>query len=366
MIRINQVSKTYKTGQNVAIKALNHVSVDLPNTGLIFIVGKSGSGKSTLLNILAGLDKPDSGDIIIEGHSSRAFNQADFDSYRNTVVGFVFQEYNLIDTFNVLENIRLSLSLQGKTATIDAVGDCLKEVDLEGYEQRQINELSGGQKQRVAIARAIIKHPKILIADEPTGALDSDTGKMIFETLKKLSTNRLVLVVSHDLLSAKTYADRIIELKDGMVIKDTEKLKGNKSWQKTSSEVKDNPDPDFKLIKSKLPLLASFRIGISTFKYKRFRLILSILLASIAFMLFASVDALASYQKVEALTRSLLATQNKTIALEQYERNFDNGQIFNKSVYTSETAYQSILNQYPDMDFLPVYMDESFDYNLSN
>jgi len=365
MIRINQVSKTYKTGQNVAIKALNHVSFDLPNTGLIFIVGKSGSGKSTLLNILAGLDKPDSGDIIIEGHSSRAFNQADFDSYRNTVVGFVFQEYNLIETFNVLENIRLSLSLQGKTATIDAVGDCLKEVDLAGYEQRQINELSGGQKQRVAIARAIIKTPKILIADEPTGALDSETGQMIFETLKKLSATRLVVVVSHDMQSAKTYADRIIELKDGEIIKDVEKTSG-KTFTTTNKEIKDNPDPAFKLIKSKFPFINAFKIGISTFKYKRFRLILSILLASIAFMLFASVDALASYQKVEALTRSLLSTDNKTISLEQYERSYLNGQQIIKSIYTSEAAYQSILNEYPDMTFLPVYVDETYDYNISN
>ena len=199
------------------------VSLKIDKVGMVFLLGKSGAGKSTLLNVLGGLDRVDSGEIIINGKSSKDFSQSDFDSYRNTYLGFIFQEYNILNEFSIAENIALAIELQGRKPTNEEIDNILNQVDLAGLAKRKPNELSGGQKQRVAIARALIKNPQIIMADEPTGALDSKTGKQIFDTLKALSHDKLVLIVSHDREFAEQYADRIIELKDGKVISDVEK-----------------------------------------------------------------------------------------------------------------------------------------------
>lgn len=223
MLEIINLKKIYKTKQGVETHALNGVSLKFPETGLVFLLGKSGSGKSTLLNICGGLDSPTEGEIIIKERSSKDFSQTDFDSYRNTFVGFIFQEYNILYEFSVEDNIALALELQGKPKDINAINSLLAEVDLEGLGKRKPNTLSGGQKQRIAIARALIKSPEIIMADEPTGALDSTTGKQVFDTLKKLSKDKLIIVVSHDRDFAEQYGDRIIELKDGKVISDVTK-----------------------------------------------------------------------------------------------------------------------------------------------
>ena len=224
MLEVKDLYREYKPKKGEPVVALNHVSVKFPDKGLVFILGKSGSGKSTLLNVMGGLDKADGGDIIIKGKSSKNFKQGDFDSYRNTYLGFIFQEYNILDEFNVGQNIGLALELQGKKATSDEINRILEEVDLKGYGNRKTNELSGGQKQRVAIARALVKDPDIIFGDEPTGALDSKTGLAVFDTLKKLAQNKLVIVVSHDREFAELYGDRVIELADGKIISDIEKI----------------------------------------------------------------------------------------------------------------------------------------------
>lgn len=223
MLEIKNLVKTYRPKKGVPVVALNDVSLKFGDKGLVFILGKSGSGKSTLLNLIGGLDSADSGEFIIKGKSSKDFKAADFDSYRNTFTGFIFQEYNILEEFNVGQNIALAMELQGKKATSEAVNAILDEVDLSGYGNRKPNELSGGQKQRVAIARALIKEPEIIMADEPTGALDSNTGKQVFDTLKKLAQKKLVLVVSHDREFAEYYGDRVIELADGKIISDITK-----------------------------------------------------------------------------------------------------------------------------------------------
>ena len=223
MLQIKNLKKEYRTKGGVITKALDDVSITFPEKGLVFLLGKSGSGKSTLLNVVGGLDKADSGEIIIKGKNSKEFTQSDFDSYRNTYIGFVFQEYNILNEFNIEQNIALALQLQGKKHNKEAVDAILKQVGLEQFGRRKPNTLSGGQKQRVAIARALIKSPEIIMADEPTGALDSNTGKQIFDTLKELSKEKLVIVVSHDRDFAEIYADRIIELADGKIISDTSK-----------------------------------------------------------------------------------------------------------------------------------------------
>ncbi len=224
MLEIRELTKVYDT-KGVTVRALDGVSVRFPEKGMVFLLGKSGSGKSTLLNLCGGLDAPDSGEIIIKGRSSKDFSQSDFDSYRNTFIGFVFQEYNILNEFTVEDNIALALELQGKSKDRARVQEILRQVELEQFAKRKPNTLSGGQKQRVAIARALVKNPEIIMADEPTGALDSNTGKQVFDTLKKLSETKLVIVVSHDREFAEIYGDRIIELKDGKIISDVTKEK---------------------------------------------------------------------------------------------------------------------------------------------
>lgn len=223
MLEIKNLVKIYKTKNGAEVRALDGISAALPQKGMVFLLGKSGSGKSTLLNVCGGLDTPDSGEIIIKGRSSKDFTQSDFDSYRNTFVGFVFQEYNILNEFSVEDNVALALELQGKGKDKAQIKAILEQVDLEDFAKRKPNTLSGGQKQRVAIARALVKNPEIIMADEPTGALDSATGRQVLDTLKKLSAQKLVIVVSHDREFASLYGDRIIELKDGKIISDVTK-----------------------------------------------------------------------------------------------------------------------------------------------
>ncbi len=222
MFEAKNLEKTYMPKNAAPVEALKGINVQFGENGMIFILGKSGCGKSTLLNLLGGLDYPTAGEIVIEGKSSAEFTKLDYDNYRNTYVGFVFQEYNLLNEFTVRENVGLALQLQGKKPNGEQIDVMLKKVGLELDEKRRPSELSGGQKQRVAIARALIKEPKIIFADEPTGALDSKTGNEILTLLKELSRDRLVIVVSHDEEFAYRFGDRVIEMADGQIIKDTE------------------------------------------------------------------------------------------------------------------------------------------------
>ena len=216
MLQIRDIRKTYSTGK-VRVEALKGISLDFPEKGLVFIVGKSGSGKSTLLNIIGGLDKMSSGEIVIDGKSTTQFSKSDFDAFRNYYIGFIFQDFNLIDEINVYDNIALALKIQSKGHDTNTIEDALKMVGLEGLGYRKPNELSGGQRQRVSIARALVKDPNIILADEPTGALDSKTGEALILTLKNLSRNKLVIVVTHDEDMALNYGDEIIEIKDGKI-----------------------------------------------------------------------------------------------------------------------------------------------------
>lgn len=360
MLEIKNLTKTYKPKKGVPVKALDGVSLKFPDKGMVFLLGKSGSGKSTLLNLLGGLDTYDGGEIIIKGVSSKTFKQKHFDSYRNTYIGFIFQEYNVLEEFSVGANIALSIELQGRKATDEEINSILRDVDLDGYGKRQPNELSGGQKQRVAIARALVKNPKIIMADEPTGALDSATGRQILDTLKKLSADKLVIIVSHDRDFAEKYADRIIELSDGRVINDItytenstdetplifsgktvtvaegyhlteedrikineyiDKLKsgaeislgGKKSGRNSvptdNSAIKNDIKDPFKLIKSKLPMKDAAKLGISGLKHKKFRLAITILLSVVAFSLFGVADAMSSYKHFDACAKSIKDSQ---------------------------------------------------------
>ena len=239
MITLNNVGKTYVSKNKNKVEALKGVSFELSSSGMTFILGKSGSGKSTLLNLLGGIDRPTFGSISVDNVDTQSFTQKDYESYRNGYVGFVFQEYNLLDDFNVKENIALALQLTKDIDVEQKVIQALKQVELtEEYLTRRVGELSGGEKQRVAIARAIVKDSKLILADEPTGNLDSETGKSIWNILKTLSQTHLVVTVTHDRESAELYADRIIEISDGKVFSDSCKngvsADDATAWQKSN------------------------------------------------------------------------------------------------------------------------------------
>lgn len=222
MIRVENLTKVYKTKKRESSRALNEISFTLPDKGLVFVIGKSGSGKSTLLNMIGGLDKITSGDICCFGNSLAKMSIHDLENYRNTLVGFVFQDFHLIDDLTVYDNVKLALDLQNVTDD-GAISEALAKVDLRGYEKRYPTEISGGEKQRVAIARALVKDPKVILADEPTGNLDSKTTTQIIRLLKEISREKLVVVVSHNLLDAYEYADRILELSQGQILNDMDR-----------------------------------------------------------------------------------------------------------------------------------------------
>ncbi|MBR3320246.1 ABC transporter ATP-binding protein/permease [Candidatus Saccharibacteria bacterium] len=222
MLELRNITKVYKTG-DFKQRALNHVSLTFRDSEFASILGPSGSGKTTLLNIIGGLDKYTTGDLIIDGVSTKDFKDRDWDSYRNHRIGFVFQSYNPISHQSVLNNVRLALTLSGiskRESTIRARA-ALKAVGLGDHMMKRPAELSGGQMQRVAIARALVNDPDILLADEPTGALDSETSEQIMKILKKIAKTRLVIMVTHNPDLARNYSTRIIRLKDGEVTSDS-------------------------------------------------------------------------------------------------------------------------------------------------
>ncbi len=219
MIRIENLTKVYEAKKGKPCLALDGVSFSLPDRGMVFVVGKSGSGKSTLLNLLGGLDGATGGDIEVGGKRFSEFSEADYDDYRNSFLGFVFQDFCLLEGMTVYENVRLSLDLLGEESE-ERVRAVLQTVELEECGGRYPKELSGGQKQRVALARALIKDPRMILADEPTGNLDRKTARQVLHTLKELARDRLVVIVSHSTEDADEYADRVIELSDGRVVRD--------------------------------------------------------------------------------------------------------------------------------------------------
>ena len=224
MLQVKNIYKEYKTG-NLVQKALDGVSLNLRDNEFVAILGPSGSGKTTLLNIIGGLDRYDSGDMIINGISTKKYKDRDWDSYRNHTIGFVFQSYNLIPHQTVLSNVELALTISGisKAERKERAKKALEQVGLGNQGHKKPNQMSGGQMQRVAIARALINNPDILLADEPTGALDSETSVQVMELLKEVAKDRLVVMVTHNPELAKEYATRIVELRDGVIRSDSNK-----------------------------------------------------------------------------------------------------------------------------------------------
>ena len=236
MIKLINVNKYYQSG-NDKVHVIRNLNYEFPDTGLIFILGPSGSGKSTLLNLLGGLDKPDSGEIWIENREISSFNKKEHNYYLNSYLGFVFQEYNILKDLNLKENISLSLEIQGIKTKIAKrkINKIIEEVELTGLEKRKVSQLSGGQKQRIAIARALVKEPNLIIADEPTGNLDSETSNKIFDLFKKLSKNRLIIIVTHDEESANLYGDDILKIDTASIDQQDDNKSNNLNEETTNS-----------------------------------------------------------------------------------------------------------------------------------
>ena len=282
MLELRNITKTYKTG-SYDVEALQGVSLSFREQEFVAILGPSGCGKTTMLNIIGGLDNYTSGDLVINGHSTKNYSDKDWDQYRNHSIGFVFQSYNLIPHQNVLQNVDLANQIsdvpssEGKDRSIKA----LESVGLGDEINKRPNQISGGQSQRVAISRALVTNPDIILADEPTGALDSESSKQVMDIIKELAKDRLVIMVTHDAELAEKYADRIVKMKDGLVISDTN------PYSPENTEVKPK-----KTNKAKMKLLTAFRLSLNNLWAKKGRTILTALAGSIGIIGIALIFAL--------------------------------------------------------------------------
>ncbi len=373
MLCLKNIVKNYYAGNEV-VRALRGVSINFRKNEFVSVLGQSGCGKTTLLNIVGGLDKYTEGDLIINGVSTKDYTDRDWDSYRNNSIGFVFQSYNLIPHQTVYENVELALTLSGvsqderKARVIDA----LNKVGLSDQIKKRPNQLSGGQMQRVAIARAIVNNPEIILADEPTGALDSETSLQIMDILKEISKEKLVVMVTHNPELAKEYSTRIINLKDGEVIGDTNPYEGDKETSKEKPSKKKKSKG-----KHSMSFFTAIKLSMRNLFTKKARTILTSFAGSIGIIGIALILSLSSgfttyIDKVQMDTLS-----NYPISIEKNEmdfssvlpgdKGFDRGEeypsgddvIVNDTItdifeLVSSSVYQNDLNslkQYLDVEF---------------
>lgn len=324
MLQLKNISKQYKTGTLVQM-ALNDVSLNLRDNEFISILGASGSGKTTLLNIIGGLDRYDNGNMIIDGISTQKYNNRAWDAYRNHTIGFIFQSYNLIPHQTVLSNVEIALTIGGvkKGERRKRAEDALKEVGLEEHMHKKPNQLSGGQMQRVAIARAIINDPKIILADEPTGALDTETGIQVMEILKKIAKKRLVVMVTHNPELAQQYSTRIVKLRDGKIVDDTDPY--------VVEETSENEVDDKKKLKnittgkSKMSFATSLLLSFNNLRTKKGRTILTAFAGSIGIIGIALITALSTgaNEYVEKMQRDTMISYPITIEAVSYDYNYE-------------------------------------------
>ncbi len=274
MIELKNVCKEYKAKNRVVTKALNNINIKLPSSGLVFVLGKSGSGKSTLLNLIGCMDKVTSGNILINDKDISKLSESKLNDYRNSCFGFIFQEHNLIEKFSVYDNLKLPCALKKLKYKKDDYDKILNSVSLDNLGYRRVNELSGGQKTRVSIARALIKNPNVILADEPTGNLDSTNSIQIFEILKNISKDRLVIVVTHDTEYAYKYGDRVLEIEDGNITKDN-----------IVNQINED-NKEIKIVKSRLSFVDAIKFSSLNLRSKTIRLIVISIIISATLTLF--------------------------------------------------------------------------------
>ena len=298
MLELKHIKKYYHVGDSIT-KALDDVSISFREQEFVAILGPSGSGKTTMLNGIGGLDIYDSGDLVIDGKSTKDFSESDWDAYRNNSVGFIFQSYNIISHLSIIDNVEMGMTLSGvsNTEKRQKALDALKRVGLGPHINKKPNQLSGGQLQRVAIARAIANDPPILLCDEPTGALDTETSEQIMQLIKELSKERLVIMVTHNPTLAKEYADRIINFADGKIQDDSHPFVDN--------ETKEN----FELKKTKMTFWTALKLSFTNLKTKKARTALTAFASSIGIISIAIVLALSS-----GFQKQINKTQGNTLA----------------------------------------------------
>lgn len=317
MLKLNNIKKNYETG-NESVKALKGISIEFRENEFVSILGPSGCGKTTLLNIIGGLDHYTSGALIIDGISTKKYKDRDWDTYRNHRIGFVFQNYNLISHQTVLSNVELALTLSGvdKQARRKKAIEVLEKVGLKDQMYKKPNQMSGGQMQRVAIARALVNDPDILLADEPTGALDTKTSVQIMEILKEISKDRLIIMVTHNPELAEKYSTRIINLLDGEVTSDSKPYSSKKEEKEKKKEEKK------KAKKTSMSFLTAMNLSLNNLMTKKGRTILTAFAGSIGIIGIALILSISNgvqqyitNVEEEALTSYPLTVQEETVEI---------------------------------------------------
>ncbi len=354
MLELKNIKKSYNTG-SFSQQALKGINLQFRKSEFVAILGASGSGKTTLLNIIGGLDRYDSGDLIINNKSTKKFKDNDWDSYRNNCIGFVFQSYNLIGHISVLENVEMGMTLSGvsvKKRRKKAL-EVLDKVGLSSHVYKRPNQLSGGQMQRVAIARALANDPDIILADEPTGALDSTTSVQIMELIKEISKDKLVIMVTHNAELASDYASRIINLKDGKLISDSNPIKNNKN------------DAKFKIKKTAMSYMTALKLSFNNILNKKGRTLLTAFASSIGIIGIALILSLSNgfdiqIKKFERDTLSvmpiMISEQSmnmdeetiKSLQKDMYETSNDfpdNLEVYPKSSVMTEMTYKNVITK---------------------
>ncbi|MFA5380424.1 MAG: ATP-binding cassette domain-containing protein [Candidatus Izemoplasmatales bacterium] len=336
MLKLRNISKSYTIGEYHQ-KALDNVSVDFRKNEFVTVLGPSGCGKTTLLNIIGGLDKYDSGDLEILGKSTKAFHDQEWDMYRNNSIGFIFQNHNLIPHLSVIQNVELGLALSG--AALEErhkrAKEVLEQVGLTSHINKKPNQLSGGESQRVAIARALANNPDIILADEPTGSLDSVTSIQILDIIKEISKDRLVIMVSHNQDFANRYSTRIINLKDGKIIGDSHPVTLNEDLQN-----------EFKLKKTAMSLMTALISSINNIRTKLGRTILTAFAGSIGIIGIALVLSLSNGldEQITAFERDTISGYPITISSLRYNPT------------SMMTMVEDEMEKYPDYDYATLYV----------
>ena len=346
MLKLKNIKKDYKTGDFVQ-HALKGVDLTFRENEFVAVLGPSGSGKTTLLNIIGGLDRYDSGDLIIDGKSTKKFKDKDWDAYRNHAIGFVFQSYNLIGHISVLENVEMGMTLSGVSSAErrKKALSLLEKVGLKEHAHKRPNQLSGGQMQRVAIARALANDPKIILADEPTGALDSKTSTQIMDLIKEISKDKLVIMVTHNAELAESYATRIVKMKDGELLSDSkpydsDESKGNLNIKKTA-----------------MSFWTALKLSFGNIRTKKGRTILTAFASSIGIIGIALILSLSNGFNIEvenfeqdSLSQSPIIITNQTVQMDEdtlNELRGDNSTVeypSDKEVYAQNNIADTIIH----------------------
>ena len=320
MLKLNNIKKNYETG-NETVKALKGINIEFCKNEFVSILGPSGCGKTTLLNIIGGLDHYTSGDLIIDGISTKKYKDRDWDTYRNHRIGFVFQNYNLITHQTVLSNVELALTLSGvdkQTRRKKAI-EVLEKVGLKDQMYKKPNQMSGGQMQRVAIARALVNDPDILLADEPTGALDTKTSVQIMEILKEITKDRLIIMVTHNPDLAQKYSTRIINLLDGEITSDS------KPYNSKKEEKERKKEENKKSKKTSMSFLTAMNLSLNNLMTKKGRTILTAFAGSIGIIGIALILSLSNgvqqyitNVEEETLTSYPLTIQEESVQISDF------------------------------------------------